>query len=187
MKRLVALISLLYILTACNSASFDTEGQLSASSNEATGFEVVDNTAMDNTIADNSNDNEDNNSAPCLENCNNTEDDSDADSPEEICTSNCSSDKKNKESCHHGRCHDGHCTVTADDVFEDEHITQKHSCDRGQNEKKVNICQWPAGDQEKEHTLCVSRESLTTAVQKRRQDRYFVGTCPTDLAEENSP
>ncbi len=86
--------------------------------------------------------------------------------------------KKKKQSMVGNECES--CVICPKNAFEKDTVRASHSCESNLQSHKIHICKWPAGDQSKEMTLCVAKASLQGLVRMRRQDRYFVGACPSE-------
>ena len=161
MKIFTILVFSILFLTGCNSAKFDTSGEASAAGleSDANGLEIV----SDGEASSSDNDSNDGD-----RDSNDGEDD----------TSDTDSDSND------GDDEDEDDIVTPDEIFGDDDLQEAFACDEDENSKKVVICQLPNNDLSKRHTLCVSKASLKSCVKDRRQDRYFLGACEAEVAND---
>lgn len=183
MRHLFVLLASLILFTACDKAKFDSGG---SSEKSANGFEVVteeeevailgEDDTPDEGVVDDTCTGED-----CPTNDDDGDDgkgDDDGDDSKHTCR-----DRKHghKDGDHPGKqphkdCED--CVVSPDTIYKDDKIKKDHDCGTELQDHKIHICKWPNGDESKEKTLCVAKASLSGMVKERRQDEYYVGTCP---------
>ncbi len=181
MKQFIVLLFSIFIFIGCDRAVFETGGD---SESLASGLEVVSEEEQE-LLADDQETNSDNEVSSCTENCANQdsgeelEDETDKNSDnDDHSNHDCEKQDCDHKHCRHGKKHKD--TITPEELFGDEEILKEQGCNQKNREKKTYICHWPSADESKARTLCVSKNSLTTTLKKRRQDVYLVGRCSKD-------
>ncbi len=173
MKQCLVLLFSIFLFIGCDRAVFETGGD---SASLASGLEVVSEEEQQQFDTQQDSDTE-NQTTDCGADC--SEGDSDKETEHE---QHSDKDCENHD-CDHKHCRDGKKhkeTITPDELFSNEETLKEQGCHENNSEKKSYICHWPSADENKAHTLCVSKSSLNHAVQKRRQDHYYVGPCLKD-------
>ena len=189
MRSLLLLLLSLFILGGCGKATFDNKGSQQVSSFDDDIEVIPEDEAStlaeeDSTIKDGDDGLDDDGDGHDDDGKDHDEKDHHKDGKghrDKDHTSDCKN--KNHES-HHGNCKSrcGDKSRTPREIFEDPKLFMPFVCHH--NLKKVWICQYPSGDEDKKHTLCVNENSISKLLHERRQDIFVLGQCSDETASD---